>query len=521
MKTLTPLLIAALCFTGCDTDSEAEPTLSSASDGGVWSGEGEGEGEAEFGGQGGAGGAMGAPRAEPPEEEPDTERFEHPGENPFINTEADPLSTFSIDTDTASYTLMRSSLMGGRLPSVESVRAEEWINFFRYDYPAPGIDGDSAPFAVHTEAAPSPFGEGLHLLRIGMKAQEVAEANRAPPNPVSLVDVSGSMQARLPLVKYALSTLSEALSPEDTLSIVTYAGADRVVLPPTPVGERGPIFEAIEAMRSGGGTNGAAGIRTAYDLASEAFVEGGINRVVLCTDGDFNVGITNDALVEYVEDRREENISLSVLGFGRGNFNDQFLEELTNRGEGNYAFIDSRNEALRVLGQNIVGTLQVVAKDVKIQVEFDASTVARFRLIGYANRVLAHEDFRDDQVDAAEIGAGHTVTALYEVELHPEAEGDTLATVRVRSKRPEGGESVEGEFPLGRDRMAESMDGASADFRFAAAVAEFAEVLSEGMYSEGARFEDIRTLALGAMSEQADRQEFLQLLAMAEGLWQE
>ncbi len=443
--------------------------------------------------------------------------------NPFVDASEDNLATFSIDVDTASYTQMRRDVMAGRLTSHFGVRPEEYVNFFKYDYEAPGPDS-LEPFSIHLESAPSRFGENLQLLRVGIKGMEIPEEERAPTNLVFLVDVSGSMAYNMGLLKYSLQTLTNALRPQDTLSIVTYAGADRVVLEPTPVGDRATVLEAIEQLRSGGGTNGAAGITTAYELAQGAFVEGGVNRVVLCTDGDFNVGVTGEALIQTVESWRDRDITLSVLGFGHSSFNDSFLEELTNRGNGNYAFIDNRNEALRVLSQNLVGTLQVIAKDVKIQVQLNPEVVARYRLIGYDNRVLNDEDFEDDSVDAGEIGSGHSVTAYLEVELlegvTPGMQAGRLADVHIRYKKPD--QDISAEVTRGLDLSAAHADlaAASADFRFGAAVTEFAEILRQSPHSEGRRFDDVHDMALEALGSEpdSDRGELLELVVMARDL---
>lgn len=465
--------------------------------------------------------------APPPEPAPGQPigTFEDVGENAWVDAAEDPLSTFSIDVDTASYTIMRRSITGGWLPDPASVRIEEYINFFSYDYPAPTLD-DPEPFAIHLEGAPSPFGPELHLLRVGIKGAEVPAGERLPANLVFLVDVSGSMHSadKIGLVKYSLGQLLDGLHGDDTVALVTYASRDEVLLTPTPVRRRGEIMAAVDGLSAGGSTNGAAGITTAYDLAESAFAEEGINRVVLCTDGDFNVGVTGEALVQLVESWRDRGIFLTVLGFGTGNLNDAFIENLTNRGEGNYAYIDSQREAQRMLGEQLVGTLQTIAKDVKIQVEFDPAAVRRFRLVGYENRVLNHDDFVDDTVDAGEIGAGHTVTALYEVELQDaRAAADTaLATVRVRHKAPGGGDSLEIARGLPMAALAETIEAASADLRFAAAVAEFAEILSESSHTEGADFGAILTLLAGADVTSAgtgERSEFAALVEQARMLW--
>ncbi|MCA9544839.1 MAG: von Willebrand factor type A domain-containing protein, partial [Myxococcales bacterium] len=296
------------------------------------------------------------------------ETYAHYGVNDFTDPAEDDLITFGADVDTGSYTLMRSDVMAGRRPVPAGVRVEEYLNYFDYGLEPPR-DPDGVPFAVHTEAAPSPFGEDLHLLRVALKGREVAAEDRPPVNLVFLVDVSGSMSSagKLDLVTYGLQRLITALRPDDTLGIVVYAGADGVVLEPTPVRERGVILAALQGLQAGGSTNGEAGIRTAYDLAQGAWREGGINRVILCSDGDFNVGLTGQALIDFIDSQRERGLSLSVFGFGRGNYNDRDMEQMADHGNGNYAFIDGRAEADRVMVEGLGGVLHTIAKDVKIQ----------------------------------------------------------------------------------------------------------------------------------------------------------
>ncbi|MGA9523829.1 MAG: von Willebrand factor type A domain-containing protein [Myxococcaceae bacterium] len=431
----------------------------------------------------------------------------------FIDTRVENTSTFGADVDTGSYTLTRRHLMEGTLPDPTSVRTEEFINYFKYGYPEPAA-GDG-PFSVALEGAPSPFGNGLQLLRIGLKAREVPVEQRLPVNLVFLIDVSGSMHGsdRLGLVKYALGHLVRKLQPSDTLGIVVYAGEDAVLLEPTAVEDKARVLDAIEQLGAGGSTAGEAGIRRAYELAEQARRADGVNRVVLCTDGDFNVGATGNELVSIIESFRDKGIFLTTLGFGMGNYQDGTLEQLADHGNGNYAYIDSPNEALRVLGENLVGTLQVVAKDVKVQVAFNAEAVARYRLIGYENRRLANEDFANDAVDSGDIGAGHYVTALYEVELREGNVDANLADVRLRYKEPEGDTSTEFTRALERAAVAGTFDTASADLRYAAAVAEFAEILALSPFSEGARFDDVAAIAQGVSPE------FPELVAKAKALW--
>lgn len=467
--------------------------------------------------------------ATPPPSQPGTapsqdgETYADYGENGFVDTAEDNLATFAIDVDTASYTLMRRDLTWDQLPVEAGVRVEEYVNFFDYDYAPPRADDDT-PFSIDVESAPSFFGSGLHLLRVGIQGRQVPEADRKPANLVFLVDVSGSMWSadKLGLVQYSLRELTRALRPSDTIGIVVYAGSDGVVLPPTPVEEASTVLDAIDALDAGGSTNGEAGIRTAYRLAQSAFREGGINRVVLCSDGDFNVGLTGDALVELIEEKREAGVTLSVLGFGAGNYNDRDMERLANHGNGNYAYIDRQAEADRVLREDLTATLQVIAKDVKIQVELDAEAVNRYRLIGYENRVLEDDEFRDDQVDAGEIGAGHQVTAYIEVELAPGVERGALAAVHVRYKAPDAPADEPAAGEVRRSLQVEEMGSrfldASPGFRFGAAVAEFAEILRRSEFSDGARFEDVADIADAALRDAgwADSERKAELVGLVE-----
>jgi Ca-activated chloride channel family protein len=345
-------------------------------------------------------------------------------------------------------------------------------------------------------------------------------------NLVFLIDVSGSMNAagKLPLVQFSLMTLINTLQPTDTIGIVVYAGHDAVLLEPTAVSERGVLLSAIQNLSAGGSTYGEGGIRRAYDLAQQHFRPGGINRVILCTDGDFNVGLTGDALLRMIERFRRRDITLTVLGFGR-EANDRDMEQLADRGNGSYAFIDTRNEALRVLERDLSGTLQVIAQDVKVQVIFNPEVVERFRLIGYENRVLAHQDFENDAVDAAEIGSGQFVTAFLEYELRegvdPTQDDRDLATVRLRYKRPRGAQSIERRFQVPLREQRSRFDDASAAFRFSAAVVEFGEILRHSTHSEGARFNEIVQIAEQAnWSQSPDAMEFVELVRLAQGLWQ-
>ncbi len=453
------------------------------------------------------------------------ERYAKVRENRMVDAREDNRSTFSLDVDTASYTIMRRDLRNGSLPRPESVRIEEYINFFDYD-DAPPSGADDAPFATHIEAAPSPFGDGRYLLRVGVQAVEVPADQRPAANLVFLIDVSGSMSSpnKLGLVQYAMTTLVNTLRPDDSIGIVVYAGHEAVILEPTAVSNRGTILEAIRSLQAGGSTNGAAGIRAAYELATRNFRAGGINRVILCTDGDFNVGITGDALISEVERYRERGVTLTTLGFGMGNYNDRDMEQLADRGNGNYAYIDSRNEALRLLQRDLGGTLQVIAKDVKVQVIFNSDVVESFRLVGYENRVLQHQDFTNDAIDAAEIGSGQFVTAFLEIQLREGVNAGIdpreLAHVRIRYKAPDGNRSMEVSHRYNVERMHRNFQDASEVFRFGTAVTEFAEILRRSEHSQGNRFADVERIAREAnWNGSSDAGEFIELVSMAQRLW--
>ncbi|MEI8312400.1 MAG: VWA domain-containing protein, partial [Verrucomicrobiota bacterium] len=344
-----------------------------------------------------------------------TEAYDVVQENVFLDAKANPLSTFSIDVDTASYANVRRFLNSDQLPPAGAVRIEELINYFPYSYPQPDAE---VPFSVSVETARPPWAPEHELVRIGIKGRELEARNRPASNLVFLVDVSGSMQPenKLPLLKRSLRALVENLGDEDRVAVAVYAGSSGLVLPPTPGSDKRRIRAAIDQLGAGGSTNGAQGIRLAYETARENFLKEGNNRVILCTDGDFNVGTTSQSsLVKLIEKERASGVFLSVLGFGDGNLKDSTMEKLADKGNGNYAYIDSFSEGRKVLVEEMGGTLFTIAKDVKIQVEFNPARVAGYRLIGYENRLLAKEDFNNDKKDAGEIGAGHAVTALYEV----------------------------------------------------------------------------------------------------------
>lgn len=448
-------------------------------------------------------------------------------ENDWVDTSQQPTSTFGIDVDTGSYSLMRRDVQAKRAPNQDGVRPEEYINYFDYGY-APPTDGK--PFAVHLDGAPSVFGQDYHLVRVAMQGAPIDEAQRQHANLVFLVDVSGSMgdPNKLPLVKYTLQQLVSRLRPTDTLAIVTYAGSSSVLLPPTPVVDKDKITAGIEALTTGGGTNGEGGIRKAYELAEQAKVQDqrgpGINRVVLCTDGDFNVGLTGGDLVKLIEEKRDTGVTLTTLGFGQGNYNDREMERLADHGNGNYAYVDSKDEADRIVGKRFVSMLQVIAKDTKIQIDFKPEVVSKYRLVGYENRVLAKEDFEDDKKDSGDLGAGHNVTAFYEVALTPAAKQNQLATaelatVKLRYKLPSSDQSELLERSLPMSALASSFDAAPASFRFAAATAEYAEILRRSKHSEGARFDDVLGILRATAGEDNDKKELIELVESAKTFW--
>ncbi len=456
--------------------------------------------------------------------------------NPVRLAAEHPVSTFSIDVDSAAYANVRRFLSGGTLPPPDAVRVEEMINYFSYKYPAPATR--QRPFQLSTEMARTPWNSNSYLLRLGIKGYEVPVAQLPPANLVFLVDVSGSMLApnRLPLAQRALHLLTQQLREQDRVSLVTYAGSTRIELEPTPGNEKEKILAAIDRLSAGGGTNGGAGIQLAYQMARQGFIPGGINRVLIATDGDFNVGISShSALIELVKQARESGVSLTTLGFGMGNYNDKTLEQLANVGNGNHAYIDTLSEAQKVLVAQMAGTLHTIAKDVKIQIEFNPALVAEYRLIGYENRLLKREDFNNDKVDAGDIGAGHNVTALYEVTFVGDVgrvdalrygpkepasvRAHEFAWLKLRYKDPQSSHSQLLEYPLQRN-LVRSLAQTSDDFRFAAAVAAFGQILRNSEYTGQYRLEQVMELAQRARGrdDQGYRAEFVRLVGLAQGL---
>jgi Ca-activated chloride channel family protein len=468
------------------------------------------------------------------------EAYDAIDENPFVRVADSPLSTFSIDVDTASYSNVRRMLAQGTFPPAGAVRVEELVNYFPYAYEPP--QGDE-PFSIGVESAACPWAPANRLVRVGLRAREVAKESRLPGNFVFLLDVSGSMQSenKLPLVKRSMRMLLDTLDPRDRVAIVVYAGASGLVLPSTSCEEKATIAEAIAGLEAAGSTNGAEGIELAYAEARKGFVRGGVNRVVLCTDGDWNVGVTDQSsLVALIRRKAREGVFLTVLGFGMGNYKDSTLERLADEGNGNYGYVDSEVEARKLLVEQAGGTLVTVAKDVKVQVEWNPSRVEAYRLLGYENRLLANQDFNDDAKDAGEIGAGHTVTAFYEVV--PEGTGASLPsvdplkyqrasgslteaarsgeslTVKVRYKEPEGEESRL--LSLAHVDAGETFDRASQDFRFAASVASFGLLLRESAHAGSATYDSVLAAAGGAVGrdEGGYREAFLELVRRARGL---
>ena len=419
--------------------------------------------------------------------------------NPFIDIEDDKFSTFAMDVDTASYTVMRRYLRDGHLPPSEAVRVEEFVNAFDYNYKPP----EDEAFAVHLESAPSKFGEGkrLQLLRIGIQGRVIPDTDRKDAVLTFVIDVSGSMDYgnRLQLVKQALQLLVNQLRPSDKIGIVIYGTDARVLLPHTSVVNREHILTAIRALVTEGATNAEAGLRTGYKLALQNLEPNSINRVILCSDGVANVGQTGpDAILKEIRTYVKEGVTLTTVGFGMGNYNDVLMEQLANKGDGSYTYVDTLNEAKRVFVENLTGTLQVIAKDAKIQVEFNPETVSRFRLLGYENRRLAHEDFRDDTVDAGEVGAGHSVTALYEIKLRENADGK-LATISIRHENPDTGNVTEVNESISTDALKASFEETTPAFQLAASVAEFAKILRGSFWAQEGNLEIVRDTLKGIL----------------------
>ncbi len=482
-----------------------------------------------------------APVEAPPKNEGDN--YEAVGTNPYELAAADPFSTFAADVDTASYDIFRRDIGQGLLPVKAGVRLEEYVNYFSYDYSAPDADSD-VPFAIALEAADSPFTAGATTLRIGIKGKRLEDVGKRPTNLVFLIDISGSMSSsdKLPLVQKVLTETLEVLDADDTVAIVTYAGSTGVALAPTKVSEKAAIAQTINSFAAGGSTAGAAGITLAYQQAEAAFLEGGINHVILCTDGDFNVGVSSTtSLVELIEQKRKSGITLTALGFGMGNLNDAMMEAVTNAGNGTYGVISDIDQAISYVHKRLISGLTFIAKDMKIQVVFNPEKVLAYRLLGYENRAIADEDFDNDAVDAGEVGAGHTVTALYEVigadgavpvvegaaaldlEAAPyegelDVDGDELVRVLVRWKDTGASEedaAHETASALTEDEITDDFAATSADFRWATAIAAFAEILKASPYADDEHLGAIQAIVEANAGDAPQREEFVTLMAKA------
>ncbi|WP_291720269.1 vWA domain-containing protein [Bernardetia sp.] len=467
-----------------------------------------------------------------------TENYQKLNENKFIEPKREPLSTFSIDVDNASYTNARRFIQSGQMPPANSVRIEEFINYFDYDYPQPKNDD---PFSINTEISVAPWNKKHKLVHIGIQGKELDYKNLSASNLVFLIDASGSMEEpnKLPLLRSSLKMLLNEMNEKDRISIVAYAGAAGLVLPSTSVKEKTKILNALENVSAGGSTAGGAGIELAYKVAQENFIKDGNNRVILCTDGDFNVGVSSaDALVQLIEKKRDNDIFLTICGFGMGNYKDYQMEELSNAGNGNYFYIDNIQEAKKVFVREMRATLFTIAKDVKIQIEFNPTKVAAYRLIGYENRMLKKEDFNDDKKDAGELGAGHTVTALYEIipvgieseflasvdDLRYQnnskistnyttvASSDELLNLKLRYKKPDGKKSKLIVSPLKDENIA--LSKTSNNFRFSTAVASFGMLLRHSEFKGNSSYQQVMELGESAKGkdEEGYRTEFLKLV---------
>ena len=488
--------------------------------------------------------------------QPSKENYAAYDDNKTVSTQDQPVSTFSIDVDTGSYANVRRFLQNGQLPPDDAVRIEEMLNYFTYDYPMQSKTRQATkeqPFSVTTELGPTPWNADTHLLHIGLQGYMPDELDEQSANLVFLIDVSGSMNSpeKLGLLKSAMSLMVQQLDEKDTVSVVVYAGASGVVLESTPGSEKTVIDRALAQLQAGGSTNGAQGIELAYDIAMKNYTDSGTNRLILATDGDFNVGLSDtQSLVDMIEDKRQSGIALTTLGLGMGNYNDHLMEQLADAGNGNYAYIDTLGEARKVLVDELAATLVTIAKDVKIQIEFNPANVTEYRLIGYTNRIMDNEDFANDRVDAGEIGAGHSVTALYEVALKgrdgerltprrydsgndrnkgitgsaansPDApHANELAELRLRFKQPDSDESQLISSVVTLDNVLDDLDATSSAYRFAASVAGFGQLLRGDTRVNDFGFDAARSLA--TESTQADpfgyHSEYLRLLDLAQSL---
>ena len=467
-----------------------------------------------------------------PPQQRNAETYKEIKENSFVAVAQQPVTTFSADVDRAAYANVRRIIGYGQIPPKDAVRIEEMVNYFDYDYPAPE-EGSASPLRVSPELAPAPWNPNHLLLRIGLQAKKIDLAKAPPSNIVFLIDVSGSMDEdnKLPLLKSSFKMLLGQLRPDDKVAIVTYANGTKVALPSTSVKDKEKIIKVLDNLYASGGTSGGKGIQLAYEQAQKSFIKNGNNRIILATDGDFNIGINNTTdLEKFIEKQRESGIYMSVLGFGMGNYRDDMAETIADKGNGNYAYIDNITEAKKVLVNELSGTLFAVAKDVKLQLEFNPKYVKEYKLIGYENRMLANEDFTNDKKDAGEIGAGHTVTALYELvpsngkvaqslryqsqELNEKGKGNELGFLKIRYKDPKvkDAKSVEITEPLVFNKKA--LKETSTDYRFAASVAEFGILLRDNSNKANATYDQVIELAEGAIGKDPEgyRKEFVRLV---------
>ena len=467
-----------------------------------------------------------------PPQQRNAETYKEIKENSFVAVAQQPVTTFSADVDRAAYANVRRIIGYGQIPPKDAVRIEEMVNYFDYDYPTPE-EGSTSPLRVSPELAPAPWNPKHLLLRIGLQAKKIDLAKAPPSNIVFLIDVSGSMdeENKLPLLKSSFKMLLGQLRPDDKIAIVTYANGTKVVLPSTSVKDKEKIIKVLDNLYASGGTSGGKGIQLAYEQAQKSFIKNANNRIILATDGDFNIGINNTTdLEKFIEKQRESGIYMSVLGFGIGNYRDDMAETIADKGNGNYAYIDNITEAKKVLVNELSGTLFAVAKDVKLQLEFNPKYVKEYKLIGYENRMLANEDFTNDKKDAGEIGAGHTVTALYELvpsdgkvaqslryqsqELNEKGKGNELGFLKIRYKDPKvkDAKSVEITEPLVFNKKA--LKETSTDYRFAASVAEFGILLRDNSNKANATYDQVIELAEGAIGKDPEgyRKEFVRLV---------
>jgi len=467
-----------------------------------------------------------------PPQQRNAETYKEIKENSFVAVAQQPVTTFSADVDRAAYANVRRIIGYGQIPPKDAVRIEEMVNYFDYDYPVPE-EGSVSPLRVSPELAPAPWNPNHLLLRIGLQAKKIDLAQAPPSNIVFLIDVSGSMdeENKLPLLQSSFKMLLGQLRPDDKVAIVTYANGTKVVLPSTSVKDKEKIIKVLDNLYASGGTSGGRGIQLAYEQAQKSFIKNGNNRIILATDGDFNIGINNTTdLEKFIEKQRESGIYMSVLGFGMGNYRDDMAETIADKGNGNYAYIDNITEAKKVLVNELSGTLFAVAKDVKLQLEFNPKYIKEYKLIGYENRMLANEDFTNDKKDAGEIGAGHTVTALYELvpsdgkvaqslryqsqELNEKGKGNELGFLKIRYKDPKvkDAKSVEITEPLVFNKKA--LKETSTDYRFAASVAEFGILLRDNSNKANATYDQVIELAEGAIGKDPEgyRKEFVRLV---------